>query len=304
MNSKHTLWVEKYRSQNLDTYVGNEGVKAFISKCITNNDIPHLLLYGKPGTGKTTLAKLITKNIKCDVMYINASDERGIDTIRDKIVDFASVNSFNPIKVVILDESDYITSQAQAALRNVMETYSVKTRFVLTANYAERIIDPLKSRCQTFHIEPPSKGDIAKHIAGLLDKEEVKYELSDVAALIKTYYPDIRKIINAAQQSVDENNILNPGALVPNVEGALTAIIDALKSNDKNAWANIRQVIADADVNDFIPLYTGLYERATEYTKSPADVAIHSAQYLWQNNTIADKEINFMAFMSQILKIK
>ena len=304
MNSKHTLWVEKYRSQNLDTYVGNEGVKAFISKCITNNDIPHLLLYGKPGTGKTTLAKLITKNIKCDVMYINASDERGIDTIRDKIVDFASVNSFNPIKVVILDESDYITPQAQAALRNVMETYSVKTRFVLTANYAERIIDPLKSRCQTFHIEPPSKGDIAKHIAGLLDKEEVKYELSDVAALIKTYYPDIRKIINAAQQSVDENNILNPGALVPNVEGALTAIIDALKSNDKNAWANIRQVIADADVNDFIPLYTGLYERATEYTKSPADVAIHSAQYLWQNNTIADKEINFMAFMSQILKIK
>jgi replication factor C small subunit len=237
-------------------------------------------------------------------MYINASDERGIDTIRDKIVDFASVNSFNPIKVVILDESDYITPQAQAALRNVMETYSVKTRFVLTANYAERIIDPLKSRCQTFHIEPPSKGDVAKHIAGLLDKEEVKYELSDVAALIKTYYPDIRKIINAAQQSVDENNILNPGALVPNVEGALTAIIDALKSNDKNAWANIRQVIADADVNDFIPLYTGLYERATEYTKSPADVAIHSAQYLWQNNTIADKEINFMAFMSQILKIK
>ena len=304
MNSKHTLWVEKYRSQNLDTYVGNEGVKAFISKCITNNDIPHLLLYGKPGTGKTTLAKLITKNIKCDVMYINASDERGIDTIRDKIVDFASVNSFNPIKVVILDESDYITPQAQAALRNVMETYSVKTRFVLTANYAERIIDPLKSRCQTFHIEPPSKGDVAKHIAGLLDKEEVKYELSDVAALIKTYYPDIRKIINAAQQSVDENNILNPGALVPNVEGALTAIIDALKSNDKNAWANIRQVIADADVNDFIPLYTGLYERATEYTKLPADVAIHSAQYLWQNNTIADKEINFMAFMSQILKIK
>ena len=304
MNSKHTLWAERYRPDELKDYVGNEGLKAFISKCIDSNDIPHLILWGKAGTGKTTLAKLITKNIKCDVMYINASDERGIDTIRDKIVDFASVNSFNPIKVVILDESDYITSQAQAALRNVMETYSAKTRFVLTANYAERIIDPLKSRCQTFHIEPPSKGDVAKHIAGLLDKEEVKYELSDVAALIKTYYPDIRKIINAAQQSVDENNILNPGALVPNVEGALTAIIDALKSNDKNAWANIRQVIANADVNDFIPLYTGLYERATEYTKSPADVAIHSAQYLWQNNTIADKEINFMAFISQILKIK
>jgi len=302
--TQNTLWVEKYRSQNLDTYVGNEGVKAFISKCITNNDIPHLLLYGKPGTGKTTLAKLIVKNIQCDVMYINASDERGIDTIRDKIVDFASVSSFNPIKVIILDESDYITAQAQAALRNVMETYSAKTRFILTANYAERIIDPLKSRCQAFHIEPPAKGDVAKHLAWLLDQEEVKYELPDIAALIKTYYPDIRKIINAAQQSVDNNNILNPGALVPNVEGALTAVINALKSNDKNAWANIRQIVADADINDFVPLYTGLYDRVTEYSKSPADIAIHSAQYLWQNNTIADKEINFMAFISQILKIK
>jgi DNA polymerase III delta prime subunit len=300
----NSLWVEKYRSQNLDTYVGNEGVKAFISKCISTNDIPHLLLYGKPGTGKTTLAKLITKNIKCDVMYINASDERGIDTIRDKIVDFASVNSFNPIKVIILDESDYITAQAQAALRNVMETYSAKTRFILTANYAERIIEPLKSRCQTFHIEPPAKGDVAKHLAWILDQEEAKYELSDIASLVKTYYPDIRKIINATQQSVDENNILNPGALIPNVEGVLNTVISALKSNSKNAWTDVRQAIADADINDFVPLYTGLYERAIEYTNSPADIAIHSAQYLWQNNSIADKEINFMAFISQILKTK
>ena len=300
----NSLWVEKYRSQNLDTYVGNEGVKAFISKCISTNDIPHLLLYGKPGTGKTTLAKLITKNIKCDVMYINASDERGIDTIRDKIVDFASVNSFNPIKIIILDESDYITAQAQAALRNVMETYSAKTRFILTANYAERIIEPLKSRCQTFHIEPLAKGDVAKHLAWILDQEEAKYELSNIASLVKTYYPDIRKIINATQQSVDENNILNPGALIPNVEGVLNTVISALKSNSKNAWTDVRQAIADADINDFVPLYTGLYERATEYTNSPADIAIHSAQYLWQNNSIADKEINFMAFISQILKTK
>jgi replication factor C small subunit len=302
--TNNTLWVEKYRSQNLDTYVGNEGVKAFISKCITNNDIPHLLLYGKPGTGKTTLAKLITKNIKCDVMYINASDERGIDTIRDKIVDFASVNSFNPLKVIILDESDYITAQAQAALRNVMETYSAKTRFILTANYAERIIDPLKSRCQTFHIEPPAKGDVAKHLAWILDQEEIKYELPNIASLVKTYYPDIRKIINATQQSIDDNNVLNPGALVPNVEGVLSAIIAHLKAKKPTSWADVRQAIADADINDFVPLYTGLYERANEYTKSPADVAIHSAQYLWQNNTIADKEINFMAFISQITKIK
>ena len=262
----NSLWVEKYRSQTLDTYVGNEGIKAFISKCITKNDIPHLLLYGKAGTGKTTLAKLITKNIKCDVMYINASDERGIDTIRDKIVDFASVNSFNPIKVIILDEADYITSQAQAALRNVMETYSAKTRFILTANYAERIIEPLKSRCQSFHIEPPAKGEVAKHLAGILDQENVTYELSLLASLVKAYYPDIRKIINASQQSIDDNNNLNPNALIADVENTLNNVI--------------------------------------QNTSSPPDVAIHSAQYMWQNNSIADRELNFMAFISQLLKIK
>ncbi len=302
--TNNTLWVEKYRSQTLEEYVGNEGIKAFISKCINNNDIPHLLFYGKAGTGKTTLAKLITKNIKCDLMYINASDERGIDTIREKIVDFASVNSFNPIKIVILDEADYITPQAQAALRNVMETYSAKTRFILTANYAERIIDPLKSRCQTFHIEPPSKGDVAKHIATILDKEDVKYELPLLAGIIKTYYPDVRKILNVAQQSIDDENTLNPGALVANVEDVLNTIITHLKSTKTNPWVAIRQTIVDADINDFIPLFTGLYDRAQEFTSSPADVAIHSAQYMWQNNTIADKELNFMAFISQIIKIK
>jgi replication factor C small subunit len=300
----NSLWVEKYRSQTLEQYVGNEGIKAFISKCITNNDIPHLLFYGKAGTGKTTLAKLITKNIKCDLMYINASDERGIDTIREKIVDFASVNSFNPIKVVILDEADYITPQAQAALRNVMETYSAKTRFILTANYAERIIDPLKSRCQTFHIEPPTKGEVAKHVANILDQEEVTYELPVLAGIIKTYYPDIRKIINVAQQSIDDTTTLNPGALIANVEDVLNTIILLLKARPKNVWTDIRQAIVDEDINDFIPLFTGLYERATEYTSSPPDVAIHSAQYMWQNNSIADKELNFMAFISQLLKIK
>ena len=302
--TNNTLWVEKYRSQTLEEYVGNEGIKAFISKCITTNDIPHLLFYGKAGTGKTTLAKLITKSIKCDLMYINASDERGIDTIREKIVDFASVNSFNPIKIVILDEADYITPQAQAALRNVMETYSAKTRFILTANYAERIIDPLKSRCQTFHIEPPAKGDVAKHIASILDQEKVTYELPQLAGIVKTYYPDIRKILNVAQQSIDDQGALNPGALIANVEDVLNSIITHLKSTKTDSWVVIRQTVVDADINDFIPLFTGIYDRATEFTSSPADVAIHSAQYMWQNNTIADKELNFMAFISQLLKIK
>jgi len=300
----NSLWVERYRPDDLNYYIGSENLKSFIYKCISNNDIPHLILWGKAGTGKTTLAKLITKNIKCDVMYINASDERGIDTIRDKIVDFASVNSFNPIKVIILDEADYITSQAQAALRNVMETYSAKTRFILTANYAERIIEPLKSRCQIFHIEPPAKGEVAKHVAGILDQENVTYELPALASIVKTYYPDIRKIINASQQSIDSDNNLNPEGLIVNAENTINNIIQVLKSSNEQSWTNIRQIVVNDDVNDFIPLFTGLYERATEFSNSPADVSIHAAQYMWQNNSIADRELNFMAFISQLLKTK
>ena len=304
MSKTNTLWVESSRPETLDKYIGNEGVKAFVAKCIKENDIPHMLLWGRPGTGKTTLAKLIVKNIKCDVMYINASDERGIDVIREKIVDFASVNSFNPLKVVILDESDYITSQGLAALRNIMETYSEKTRFILTANYVERISDPIKSRCQTFHIEPPTKSKVAKHVAGILDEKKVTYELEDLASIIKTYYPDIRRIINTCQQYVDESNKLNIGKFTSDTETVINLIINQIQSGGKKAWSGIRQILADNEINDYILLYTGLYERAEEYTTSPADVAIYAAQYMWQNNSVADRELNFMAFISQILKIK
>lgn len=302
---QNTLFVERYRPETLEDYIGNEGLKAFIDKCIKENDIPHLLLWGRPGSGKTTLAKLIVNSIKCDVMYINASDERNIDTVRDKIVDFASANSFNPIKVVILDEADYMNqTSAQPALRSVMETYSAKTRFILTANYVERIIEPIQSRCQTFHIEPPSKGEVAKRVASILEQEEVDYELPDLAHIVKTFYPDIRKIINAAQQSVTKDKKLDITLMSNNTENVLRDIIEQLVIKDKKAWTNIRQILADNDVQDFVPLFTGLYENAEKYTTAPADVAIHAAQYLWQNNSVADRNLNFVGFVSQILKLK
>ena len=140
--NNHSLLVEKYRPTNLDNYVGNESIKKSISNYIGQNDIQNLIFYGPAGTGKTTLAKLIVKNLDCDYIYINASDERGIETIRDKVSGFASTMSFKPLKVVILDEADFLTIQAQASLRNVIETFSRTTRFILTCNFIERIIDP------------------------------------------------------------------------------------------------------------------------------------------------------------------
>ena len=149
-NTENTLWVEKYRPDTLEGYVGNEHILQKVKIYIENEDVPHLLLYGQAGTGKTTLAKIITNQIDCDVMYINASDENSVDAVRDKIRGFASSMGFRKWKVVILDESDYLTPNAQAALRNLMETFSKTTRFILTCNYVEKVIDPIQSRCQTF----------------------------------------------------------------------------------------------------------------------------------------------------------
>ena len=129
----HSLLVEKYRPTNIDNYVGNENIKSTIKDYISQNDIQNLLFYGPAGTGKTTLAKLIAKNIDCDLLYINASDERGIETIRDKVSGFASTMSFKSLKIVILDEADFLTIMAQASLRNVIETFSRSTRFILTS---------------------------------------------------------------------------------------------------------------------------------------------------------------------------
>ena len=168
---KHSLWVEKYRPTTLDTYIGNEHLKSKVKIYLESGDLPHLLFYGKAGTGKTTLAKLLVKNIECDYMYINASDENNVDTVRTKVKNFASTIGFKDMKIIILDECDYITPNAQAALRNLMETFSKHCRFILTCNFVERIIDPIQSRCQSFQIIPPSRGEVAKHTHDILISE-------------------------------------------------------------------------------------------------------------------------------------
>ena len=198
----HGLWVERYRPSTMETYIGNEHLKSKVSIYLESGDLPHLLLYGRAGTGKTTLAKLLVKNIECDYLYINASDENNVDTVRTKVKTFASTMGFKDMKVIILDECDYITPNAQAALRNLMETFSKHCRFILTCNYVERIIDPIQSRCQSFQIIPPSKKEVAKHTHDILLKENIMSDMNDLKVLIDSGYPDIRRVINAAQRNV------------------------------------------------------------------------------------------------------
>jgi replication factor C small subunit len=302
---EHSLWVEKYRPQTLSEYVGNETVKETIQQYLDNNDIPHLLLHGKAGTGKTTLAKLIVNTIKCDSMIINASDENNVDTVRNKVKNFASSMGFAGFKIIILDEFDYMTPNAQAILRNLMETFSKHCRFILTCNYHEKIIDPIKSRCQTFAITPPTKKDVAVQVARILDAENIKYDLKNVADIISSYYPDIRRVLNTCQLQSAKGELKVDHAIM--VESNFqTKLVDLLKANDdkRNMFMNIRQAVADNRLNDYSEMYSMLYSRVDEYAAgNTANVILTIAEGLSKDALVVDKEIVFMSTIIQILNI-
>ena len=301
----NSLWVEKYRPSKLDEYVGNEHLKTKVADYLQSGDVPHLLFFGKAGTGKTTLAKLIVNTIDCDHIIINASDENNVDTVRTKVKGFASTIGFRNSKIVILDEFDYMTPNAQAILRNLMETFSKHCRFILTCNYVEKVIDPIQSRCQTFQIVPPTKKDVAVQISQILGKENVKFELKDLVPIIDASYPDIRKIINTCQLNsskgelkVDVSNILSSDIKIK--------IVDLLKGNDdkRNKYMKIRQAVADSRIQDFSEIYGYLYEKIEEYAgDNTSNVILTLSEGQYKDSMVIDKEITFMATIIQIVGI-
>ena len=305
VKTENTLWVEKYRPQTLNDYIGNDLLKEKVQSYLDNNDVPHLLLYGKAGTGKTTLAKIIAQTIECDMMVINASDENNVETVRNKVKNFASGAGFKGFKIIILDEFDYMTPNAQAILRNLMETFSRHTRFILTCNYHEKIIEPILSRCQTFAVNPPSKKEVAVHVTEILNKEGIRFDIKDVADIISSFYPDIRRVMNTCQLQSSK------GELKVDKQTILQAdfknkIVDLLASGEekRNAYMQIRQIVGDNKVNDFAELYTALYERLDDYAAgNTANVILELAQGQFRDALVIDKEICFMATIIAIINI-
>ena len=303
---KNTLWVEKYRPSKLDSYIGNQHLRSKVKVYIESGDLPHLLLYGRAGTGKTTLAKLLVNNIECDYLYINASDENSVDVVRDKVKNFASTLGFKDMKVIILDECDYITPNAQAALRNLMETFSKNCRFILTCNYVERIIDPIQSRCQSFQIIPPDRKEVAVHLNTILTKEGVKSDIEDIVTIVNGGFPDLRRVINAAQrQVVNGELVIDEGMSIQN--DYKNQVLEILKTQDKkNCFKNIRQLLADSKVTDFSDLFRLLFDTVDDWGRGHvAECILVLAQYQQSDAVVVDKEINIMAMFVEIIgKVK
>ena len=303
---KNTLWVEKYRPSSLDSYIGNDHLRSKVKLYLESGDLPHLLLFGRAGTGKTTLAKLLVNNIDCDYLYINASDENSVEVVRDKVKNFASTLGFQEMKVIILDECDYITPNAQAALRNLMETFSKHCRFILTCNYVERIIDPIQSRCQSFQIIPPDRKQVAVHLGNILTKEQVESEIEDIVTIVNGGYPDIRRVINASQrQVVGGKLVIDEGMAIQN--DYKNQVLDILKTQDKkNSFKNIRQLLADSKVTDFSDLFRLLFDTVDDWGRGHvAECILILAQYQQSDAVVVDKEINIMAMFIEIIgKIK
>jgi replication factor C small subunit len=304
MSKYDSLWIEKYRPKTLSDIILNDENRLFFSSI--NNDTPHMMLWGGPGTGKTTLAKIIVNDIlKCQYLYINASDENGVDTIRNKVISFSQTKSFDGNKkIVILDESDGLTNEGQRILRNVMEEYAEQTRFILTANYFNRIIEPIRSRCVLFNLKPDLE-DSFKRCFYILEKENVVISEDikpQILEFIKKRHPDLRRTINDLQKfSIDGN--LNADKKV-NLNTLTVQILKGILS--KNSVLDIRRIVIenetvfDSDYQSLLKEFFELIYNSKLDEKKKKLLLLEIGEYMYRDNLVLDHEINFFCCLAAI----
>ena len=292
------IWFEKYRPHTLEEIILPENIKTTIEGYERDEKIPHLMFVGKPGLGKTSLAKIIAKSVlKCQYLYINASDENGIDAIRNKVVAFSQTKSIDGrIKIIILDECDGLTQDAQKALRNVMEEFHKVTSFILTANYGHKIISALTSRCQKFDIQI-SKTQFENQLINILNKENVTFDKAQVETITEQYYPDLRIAINEIQKNSRQGTLQTTSNKqnIALVKGILINVV-----SKKDCTIIRRHVIENEEVfnGDYVGLMRQLFNFINDFEfdeKNKRKMLVTIVDHLYKSAFVMDQEINFYA---------
>jgi DNA polymerase III delta prime subunit len=302
---EHLLWTEKYRPRTVEECILPERLKAVFQQYVNQKELPNLLLAGGAGVGKTTIAKAMCNEIGCDYMVINGSDENGVDTIRVKIKNYASsVSLSGGRKVVILDEADYLTPNAQAILRNAIEEFAANCSFIFTCNYKNKIIDPLHSRCAVieFGLKNGEKAQMAsaffKRITHILNTEKVEFDEKVIAEVVKKHFPDFRRVINELQRYSKLGKI-DVGILSQIGDISLTQIVKHLKEKD---FTSVRKWAATSEIDNttfFRKLYDALYDIAKPQSIPQAVLIL--ADYQYKQAFVADHEINLVACLTEIM---
>ena len=300
------LWVEKYRPSSVDTYVfKDDAQRKQVQNWIDDGGIPHLLFSGSPGTGKTTLAKVLITELSvepADVLYINASRDNGVDMIRKKISAFSETMPWGDFKVILLDEADHISPEGQAALRVVMEQYHASVRFILTCNYPNMIIPALHSRCQGFHIASLDQTDFTVRVGEILADNGVEFNIETLDAMVRANYPDLRKTINTVQMTIVDNVLAMPEDGGSTSEWRL-AMVEMFKEG-KIADAR-KLIIKSARADEYNDIYTWLYKNIDLYTKDDFtydSCVLAIREGMIKHTQVADPEINLSATMIEIAR--
>lgn len=302
------LWVEKYRPKKLDGYVWrDEHQKKQVETWVKDKSIPHLLLSGSPGIGKTTMAKMLIHEIGIedyDVLEINASRTNSVDDIRNKITNFVSMIPFGPFKVVLLDEADYLSHNAQAALRGVMEEYSSTSRFILTCNKPHMIMDAIHSRCQTFHFTKIDKTEFTARVATILVEENVEFDLDTLDIYVSSTYPDLRKCINLVQQNCNGDALAAPNVADAGEIDWKFDMIELFKAGKINEAR--KMLCGKLRAEEMEEVYRWLYDNIAIFgdDKQQDTAILIIKQGLVDHGSIVDPEINLSATLIRLARIE